>query len=172
MFSFRNKLSPTTSTMLRLSRSPCTITVHQWHAPHTSFAASSVRHALDLHAALAHDGPAGRLREAAAIRLMIELMQDAVARLELDDATIEAPNGAAPAPEPSLATVPITRNGEPPTSTASNGIAASATTLLLGVAGALIAAGALAPKSASVKRLAHRADPGASTALPGPVRPE
>lgn len=172
MFSFRNKLSPTTSTLLRLNRSPCTITVHQWHVPHAGSAASSVRHARDLHAALAHDGPAARLREAAAIRLMIELMQDAVARLELDDTTIEASNGAAPTPEPPFAALAVTRNGESPTSTASNGIAASAATLLLAVAGALIAAGALAPKSASVKRLAHRSDSGATTVLPEPVRPE
>ena len=103
MFSFRNRLSPTTSTLLRLNRSPCTDTVHQWRASQASPMARAVGHALDLHAAVVDDEASARLRDSASIRLMTALLQDAVCRIEQHDAAIVAPDVTAITPNGALA---------------------------------------------------------------------
>lgn len=157
MFSFRNKLSPTTSTMLKLHRSPCTITIHQWCAPRTTGAARTVQHALDLHATLAHDEAVDGLRDAAALRFTIELLQQAIGRLERAGAVVDVHDIAAPPASLVRLGGPATSGDAMAPTAASNGSLGSATALLLGIAGALIAASSLAPKRAGASRIAGHA---------------
>ena len=157
MFSFRNRFSPTTSTMLKLNRSPCTITIHQWRAPPTASAARIAQHALDQHAALARDDAAAWQRDAAAVRLTITLLENAIGRLaqgnglgDVREAQMQ-PSSHRRLPTPAGVDNPIAPVP------ASSGTPASGASLLFGIASAVIAASVLAPKRAVEKRLASHA---------------